>query len=80
MTALVTELIFELAPNQAPAERSPHLRLIEDLEYHSLALLELAFTLEDEFMLDPIDEEVAQHILTAGDVVAHVLEQLRTRI
>jgi acyl carrier protein len=80
VTAMVTELVFELAPNQTIAEPRLDLRLIEDLEYHSLALLELAFTLEDEFMLDPIDEEVAQRILTARDVVAHVLEQLHARI
>lgn len=79
VVAIVRELVFELAPKQDVVDKPPSLRLIEDLEYHSLALLELAFTLEDEFQLDPIDEEVAQQIQTVGDVESHVVEQLRSR-
>ena len=75
---VVWELIFELASNPR-APRTPTARLKEDLDYHSLGLLELAFTLEDEFDLEPIDEEVAQSIQTVGDVVDHVLEQLSSR-
>jgi acyl carrier protein len=51
--------------------------LIDDLDYHSLALLELAFALEDEFDLPPIEEEDAQNIHTAGDVEDYVVAQLR---
>jgi acyl carrier protein len=75
----VREVIFELAPNQDEAMHTMSARLIDDLEYHSLALLELAFTLEDELSLEPIDEEVAQQIQTVGDVVAHVLGDLHSR-
>jgi acyl carrier protein len=36
--------------------------LVEDLEYHSLALLEIASALEDEFDLRPIDEKTARQM------------------
>jgi acyl carrier protein len=75
---LIHELIVELAPNPTGAAAEDP-RLVEDLEYHSLALMELAFTLEDEFALEPIDEETALSILTVGDVDRHVLDELRRR-
>lgn len=72
---LIRELIFELAPNQSPpAIENPH--LIDDLQYQSLALLELAFTLEDEFGIPPIDQQTAQKISTVSDVLDYVLEQI----
>jgi acyl carrier protein len=73
--ALIRALILELAPtNDEPDQADP--RLVADLGYHSLALLELAFTLEDQFNLEPIDQEAAQHIVTAGDVEDYVILQL----
>jgi len=73
--ALIRALILELAPtNDEPGQADP--RLVADLGYHSLALLELAFTLEDQFNLEPIDQEAAQHIVTAGDVEDYVILQL----
>jgi acyl carrier protein len=74
--ALIREIVRELAPNpEVPpdSERS----LIDEMEYTSLALLELAFTLEDEFELPPIDEETARGILTVADVENHVVAGLR---
>ncbi|MEE3922508.1 hypothetical protein V2I01_41850 [Micromonospora sp. BRA006-A] len=53
--------------------------LVEDLEYHSLALLELAFALEDEFDLPPIDEQSVQNIRTAADIENHVVRQLESK-
>lgn len=76
---LLRSLIFELAPGDAAppaAEAADGVRLVEDLSYHSLALLELAFTIEDEFDLDPIDEEAAQQIRTVRDVGDLVVEKL----
>lgn len=72
---LVTELVFELAPASG-ADHDTNARLVEDLGYHSLALLELAFTIEDEFDLEPIDEATAQEIRTVTDIVGYVLTQL----
>jgi acyl carrier protein len=60
-----------MAPSaiSAPTERT---RLVEDLGYHSLALLELAFALEDEFALPAMDAEQAQKISTMLDVEEYV--------
>lgn len=51
--------------------------LVEDLGYHSLALLELGFTMEDEFDLPPIDQAQVQHIRTVEEVEDLVLDLLR---
>jgi acyl carrier protein len=76
--ALIRELVIELAPNQdAVTAADPH--LVDDLGYHSLAVLELAFTLEDEFDLEPIDQEAAQEIQTARAVEDYVVAKLRER-
>lgn len=73
--AFVRNLILELAPS-ADGRRADNPRLLEDLGYHSLALMELAFALEDEFDLQTIDEEIARKILTALDVENHVVNEL----
>jgi acyl carrier protein len=75
---IVRDLILELAPNPSGAAVDDP-RLIDDLEYHSLGLLEVAFTLEDEFDLEPITEETAQLIQTIRDIEDHVVGELRRR-
>jgi acyl carrier protein len=74
--ALIREIVHELAPNPDVATGSER-KLVDELEYTSLALLELAFTLEDEFELPPIDEETARRIITVGDVEEYVVGGLR---
>lgn len=74
----VQEVIVELAPTKGQ-QVDDDSRLIEDLGYHSLALLELAFSLEDEFDLTPIDEQTAQTITTVRSVVDHVVTEVRAR-
>lgn len=64
-------IVAELAPRQVDVV-TDDLRLVDDLEYTSLAVTELAFTLEDEFDLQPIDEAAARAIVTVGDICAHV--------
>jgi acyl carrier protein len=75
---LIGRIVRELAPNPDAGEGSG-VKLVEELEYTSLALLELAFTLEDEFELPPIDEDTARKITTVGAVQLHVIEGLRER-
>ncbi|MEV4200723.1 acyl carrier protein [Micromonospora globbae] len=75
----VTAIVTELAPNPEQIEGAGDSRLVEDLGFHSLALLELAFTLEDEFELPPIDETTARKIVTIDAVVDHVTGILRDR-
>lgn len=41
--------------------------------------MEVAFALEDEFDLEPIDEETARKITTVGNVQDLVLEKLAER-
>lgn len=76
---LIRELVAELAPGGDGEPGSPGARLVDDLGYHSLALLELAFTIEDEFGLEPIDEQTAQTIVTVDDVEAFVVQRLQER-
>lgn len=67
---MIREIVGDLAPS--PGELAEESRLIEDLGFHSLSLLELAFSLEDEFDLPTIDETTARQILTLRDVEQHV--------
>lgn len=77
-SSLVLAIVRELAP-QAAKDIQPDTRLVEDLGYHSLALLELAFALEDEFDLEPIDEQTARQITTVGLVLETVLSRIAER-
>jgi acyl carrier protein len=76
VTARTRDIIRLLAPaDGASCERGD--RLVEDLAFHSLALVELAFRLEEEFDLEPITYEEAQGIVTVGDVEDFVSEAAR---
>jgi acyl carrier protein len=75
----IRQIILEIAPTESVTDLKSEHRLVEDLEYHSLALMELAFALEDEFSLDPISEEDAQKIRTAGDVEDFVVSELAAK-
>jgi acyl carrier protein len=75
--AVVRSVVRELAPNPDGPGPGTDPRLVEDLEYHSLAILELAFTLEDEFDLPPIDEAAAREIQTLQAVEDFVVNKLR---
>jgi acyl carrier protein len=75
---LVVAIVGELALNKSVEVVEDRL-LVEELGFHSLALLELAFTLEDEFDLLPITQDDARAITTVSKVIEHVLSQLRER-
>jgi acyl carrier protein len=51
-------------------------RLVGDLGYDSLALIELAVELELEFELDPLDESAIAALGTVGDAIALVEQSL----
>jgi acyl carrier protein len=74
----VMEMILEMAPNRDGA-RGPDTHLVKDLGYHSLALMEVAFAIEDEFDLDPIDEATARKITTVAAVQDLVIQRLAER-
>jgi acyl carrier protein len=75
---IVLNVILEMAPNPEGGS-APETTLVDDLGYHSLALMEVAFALEDEFDLDPIDEASARTITTVGAVQNYVVDKLRER-
>ncbi|WP_422768953.1 acyl carrier protein [Plantactinospora sp. WMMC1484] len=74
----VREIIAELAPNR-DAKVVDEAHLVDDLEFASLSLTELAFTLEDQFDLPTIDEPVARSISTVGHICDHVVREIRAR-
>jgi len=76
--AVVRSMVIELSPERDESAGTGAL-LVEDLAYNSLALVELAFTLEDEFDLSPIDETTARQITTLGAVQDHVVTELAAR-
>ncbi|WP_117210551.1 acyl carrier protein [Allorhizocola rhizosphaerae] len=74
----VRQVVEALAPMQDQSA-DDSARLVEDLGYHSLLLLELAFTVEEEFGLEPLDESRAGSIVVVGDLVAYVEAAVRER-
>ena len=76
--ATVVTVIADMAPNQG-VTITPATNLVKELGYHSLALMEVAFAIEDEFDLDPIDEDTARKIDTVGAVQDLVVKRLEDR-
>jgi acyl carrier protein len=76
--ASVRKIVIELSPERDTSVPDDA-RLVDDLGYYSLILLELAFTLEDEFDLSPIEEAVARRITTIAAVQDHVVSELADR-
>lgn len=75
----VLAIIEQLAPERERFEAGTDMRLVEDLGFHSLALLEMAFAIEDDFDLPPIDEQTGRAIRTTEQVVGYVLSQVEVR-
>ncbi|MBS2965024.1 acyl carrier protein [Actinocrinis puniceicyclus] len=69
LPAAVRQMVRLVAPHRTERVTAEH-QLIGDLGFHSLALAELGFTLEDLFGLDAITPERAMALRTVGDLVA----------
>ncbi len=65
--AVVRQILRLVAP-QAPEEIAGAHQLIGDLGFHSLALAELVFTLEDLFGLDAITPDQVMTLNSVGDI------------
>ena len=65
--AVVRQIVRLVAP-QAPDELTEANRLIGDLGFHSLALAELVFTLEDMFGLGAVSPEEVMTLNSVGDI------------
>lgn len=72
VTDVVVRVVRCLAPEEG-VDVALDSDLRDDLGYHSLALVELGFLLEDAFALDPIPREVAEPVRTVRDVATLVL-------
>jgi acyl carrier protein len=67
LAARVAALVLELSPRRAAAAPEGAL-LVTDLGYESLALIELAAALEDEFGIGPVPADDALAVETVADV------------
>lgn len=67
IAARVRELVGSLVPAGA-RQVGPADRLVEDLGFDSVAVLELALALEVEFDLEEIDENQTVDLSTVGDI------------
>lgn len=76
----VLAIIEQLAPERERFDATADQHLINDLGFHSLALLEMAFAIEDDFDLPPIDEETGRGIQTVEQVLTYVLGQLESQL
>ena len=75
VTAMIHEVVRLIAPDPSAVVADEH-RLIHDLGFHSLALAELGFTLEDLFSLDAVTPEQAMSLSTVGDISTLIGEAL----
>jgi acyl carrier protein len=72
---VVSRIVAAIAPDQLDSV-TPDQQLINDLGYNSLLLMELAFTLEELFALDPISMGDPPPTDTVRDLQTYVNEKL----
>jgi acyl carrier protein len=71
----IREILFQVAPNK-PSKFGRDTELVSELAYHSLAILEAIFTIEEEVEIELVDYGNADEITTVGDVEDYVLRVL----
>ena len=71
----VLAIVAAMAPSPAE-ELHADTRLVDDLAYDSVRLIELSIALERHFALTALDESRLAAVTTVGDVVDLVAEQL----
>ncbi|GAA0572115.1 hypothetical protein GCM10010172_65810 [Paractinoplanes ferrugineus] len=71
----VVRVVSAWAPDPAMAVRSED-HLMDNLEFSSLRLVELAFILEELFVMDPATMGEAPPVGTVGDLAAFLLEKV----
>lgn len=75
----VRELIGRMSPN-GPRPAAPEDRLVEDLGYDSLAVIELSLQLESSFGLTDIGSNGVPDIKTVADVENLVVQILEDEV
>jgi acyl carrier protein len=74
--ALVREAVASLAPAR-PAAVEGGQRIVEDLGYNSLTVLELVFALEEELDASLMEDGAAGFITTVDDIERYILGRYR---
>lgn len=72
---LLATLVGLIAPQQVEQVSRDH-ALIDDLGFHSIALAELGFTVEDLFRFETLTPETAMSLHRVGDIVDLVTEHV----
>ena len=81
ISAQVIALVTEMAPEPPPAGLDlAAANFIDDLGYHSVALVELGFAVEERFGLDPIEADDVEDVATPGDLARFVAGRLAVAI
>ncbi|EFV14267.1 acyl carrier protein [Segniliparus rugosus] len=74
----VYNLVGRLSP-EGPKEILPTDRIIDDLGYHSVKVVELVIEIELEFNLPPFSEADTAGVETVDDIVQLVEKRIATR-
>ncbi|MDX3193719.1 phosphopantetheine-binding protein [Streptomyces sp. MN03-5084-2B] len=72
---VISRLVYLVAPIKAD-DVGPQSRLVNDLGFHSLALAELGFTVEDLFTIDTLPPERTMSLQTIQDIITLTTEEL----
>jgi acyl carrier protein len=72
-SAAIRDVILSMAPVPATAEQDGDPRLIEDLGYDSLGLLEMVVVLESEFGVKMVDDPDINDIRRVSELRQYVL-------
>lgn len=73
----IVALVLQMAPEPLPPEADPGAAdFVDDLGYHSVALVELGFAVEERFDLEPISAEDVEDVQTAKDLAEFVNRRL----
>jgi acyl carrier protein len=77
VAARVCELVRQISPSKTAFIEERH-HLVDDLRFDSVALVELAVSLENEFDLPPITPEQTKSISTVGQLLKAVEAMIET--
>ena len=68
---LTIDVVQECSPERT-AISDTNMHFIDDLGYHSIALMELGFALEDKFNLPPIEAEDVEGVETVEQLISFI--------
>ncbi|MFE6049550.1 acyl carrier protein [Kitasatospora sp. NPDC056446] len=72
---VISQLVHLIAPTKKD-RIGPDTKLVSELSYHSLAMVQLGLTIEDVFEFDSLPQERASSLETVHDIIELVRELL----